>query len=128
MKIIREWHNGRLFKETRNGVIFTGNLGKTPAEMGLVFPSMMIQKTVPPQISPVPCDKWPLWARGLKRLARQEDKGIGDVVARTIGEEKSAAFKVFHKKITGRDCGCTGRQAKWNKLYPLNQPTTQNTP
>lgn len=67
----------------------------------------------------IPYDNWPLWAKALRHVSQPEDKGIGDVIARTIGPENSEAFKAWYKKTTGKDCGCTGRQAKWNLIYPL---------
>ncbi len=63
--------------------------------------------------------EWPMWTKALKQLATPEDKGIGDVVARTIGAENSEAFKKWFKVTTGKDCGCTGRQRRWNIEYPL---------
>ncbi len=69
-------------------------------------------------------DQWPLWAKALAIIAKPEDKGIGDVVARTIGAENSEAFKKWYKETTGKDCGCTGRQRRWNIEYPLNLKAT----
>ncbi len=63
--------------------------------------------------------EWPIWAKALKQLAKPEDKGIGDVVARMIGDEKSEAFKSWHLATFGKPCNCNGRQARWNLLYPL---------
>ena len=65
--------------------------------------------------------EWPIWAKALKQFAKPEDKGIGDVVARIIGEEKSSAFSAWYLAMFGKPCNCKGRQARWNKLYPLNQ-------
>ncbi len=62
----------------------------------------------------------PMWAKALKQLATPEDKGIGDVVARLIGEENSAKFKAWHLATFGRPCDCPGRQQRWNRQYPLN--------
>ena len=73
----------------------------------------------------IPSKQWPTWAKALKLIARPEDKGIGDVVARTIGAENSEAFKAFYHRVTGRLCNCKGRQERWNRLYPLNQQPTQ---
>ncbi len=63
--------------------------------------------------------EWPIWAKSLKHFAKPEDSGIGDVVARMIGDEKSAAFKAWHYATFGKPCNCSGRQARWNRLYPL---------
>ncbi len=70
-------------------------------------------------IQSIPLKDWPLWAKALAMIAKPEDKGIGDVVARTIGAENSEAFKKWFKATTGKDCGCTGRQRRWNIEYPL---------
>ncbi len=64
--------------------------------------------------------EWPMWAKALSQFATPDDKGIGDVVARTIGAENSEAFRKWYKATTGKDCGCTGRQRRWNIEYPLN--------
>jgi hypothetical protein len=63
--------------------------------------------------------KWPTWAKALKKFSKPEDKGIGDVITRTIGDERSDAFKKWYKATFGKSCGCTGRQAKWNQMYPF---------
>ncbi len=65
--------------------------------------------------------EWPIWAKALKQFAKPEDKGIGDVVARMIGDEKSEAFKAWHLATFGKPCNCTARRERWNRLYPLNQ-------
>jgi hypothetical protein len=66
-----------------------------------------------------PPDLWPVWARALKQFSTPDDKGIGDVVARMIGDENSMKFKAWHLATFGRPCGCVGRQERWNKQYPL---------
>jgi hypothetical protein len=68
----------------------------------------------------LPAAEWPIWAKALKHFATPQDKGIGDVVARMIGDENSAKFKAWHLATFGRPCGCNGRQARWNQMYPLN--------
>ncbi len=75
----------------------------------------------PKSILPTPIARkdWPLWAKALAMLAKPEDKGMGDIVARTVGAENSEAFKKWFKATTGKDCGCTGRQRRWNIEYPL---------
>ena len=64
-------------------------------------------------------ERWPMWATLLRQLSKPEDKGIGDVVARLIGDENSEKFKSGYKSTFNKDCGCKGRQARWNRLYPL---------
>jgi hypothetical protein len=73
------------------------------------------------ELQPIPYEDWPVWAKALKKLAMPDDVGIGDVVRRTIGEETSEKFKSWYKRVAGKDCGCNGRQAAWNKLYPLKK-------
>lgn len=68
---------------------------------------------------PLPYDQWPLWAKALKQFSTDADEGIGDVVARIIGDETSEAFKAWHLKTFGKPCNCAGRRNRWNKLYPL---------
>ena len=72
-----------------------------------------------PAVKPVPYPQWPIWAKAIKQFSKPEDKGIGDVVARMIGDENSAAFKAFYLKVTGKTCGCAGRRSQWNKQFPL---------
>ena len=67
----------------------------------------------------IPESAWPIWAKAMKRFAKPQDKGIGDVVARMIGDENSAAFKAWYFATFGKTCGCAGRQARWNAQYPL---------
>ncbi len=69
---------------------------------------------------PIPRDQWPTWAKVLAKFAKPEDKGIGDVVARMIGEENSEEFKAWYLVTFGKACSCTGRQKLWNIKYPLN--------
>ncbi len=76
------------------------------------------------KIQPIPRKDWPLWAKALAMISKPEDKGIGDVVTRTVGAENSEAFKKWFKATTGKDCGCTGRQKLWNQQYPLNLKAT----
>ena len=68
---------------------------------------------------PIQQDHWPVWAKALRQFSNDEDAGIGDVVARIIGDENSLAFKAWHLKTFGKPCNCVGRQNRWNKLYPL---------
>ncbi len=72
----------------------------------------------------LPLENWPIWAKALANFAILDDKGIGDVVARIIGDENSAKFKAWHLATFGRACGCNGRQNLWNQKYPLNLKAT----
>ncbi len=108
----RQYENGVLVKEILDGVEVTSNLGKTPLEVHGII------------IFPIPYPEWPLWVKALAMIAKPEDKGVGDVLARTIGSENSEAFKKWYKTTTGKNCGCTGRQLRWNIEYPLNLKAT----
>lgn len=67
----------------------------------------------------IPAQNWPVWAKALKLVAKPEDKGIGDVVARLIGNENSEAFEAWYLRTLGKPCGCKGRHEQWNRMYPL---------
>jgi hypothetical protein len=60
---------------------------------------------------------WPLILRPLRLKAQSGDRGLGDIVARTI--PKGAEFKAWFKKYLAIDCGCDQRQDWLNAQYPL---------
>lgn len=68
------------------------------------------------EIQPQP---WPVLMLPLKLLAKPEDKGLGDIVARTIGPLGGDAFKVWYQALFGQSCGCDARQEVWNQKWPL---------
>ncbi len=95
-------------------------LGKTPEQVeSEIRSSLQPFKSAREPIHPIPRKDWPVWVKALAQFATPNDKGIGDVVRRMIGEENSEAFKKWFKTTTGKDCGCTGRQRRWNIEYPL---------
>jgi len=113
MNIRRRFINGVLVEHTIDGV-------PQPLSNSIPVGQVGVQRSATPALArAVPLAEWPLWAKALKLLAKPEDKGIGDVVARTIGDEKSQAFKTWYKTTFKKDCGCAGRRAKWNALYPI---------
>ena len=59
---------------------------------------------------------WPLILRPMRLLAQPGDKGLGDIVARTI--PKGEDLKVWFKEH-GFNCGCTNRQNWLNVQYPI---------
>ena len=63
--------------------------------------------------------EWPKILLPLKLLARPGDKGLGDIIARTIGPIGGDAYKAWFQKTFGRSCGCTERQDQLNQKYPL---------
>ncbi len=73
---------------------------------------------------PTSVEQWPMWAKALAQFAKPEDKGIGDVVARMIGDERSEKFKAWYLVTFGKKCGCNGRQNLWNQKYQFNSKAT----
>ncbi len=71
-----------------------------------------------------PRQYWPWWARPLAEFATPEDQGMGDVIARMIGDENSEKFKAWYLVTFGKKCGCNGRHKLWNTKYPLNLKAT----
>ena len=69
------------------------------------------------QPSAVSFEKWPLWAKAMALMKKEEDKGVGDTVYRVIGLPASEAFKKWYARIFGKSCGCTQRQQRWNQQY-----------
>lgn len=70
---------------------------------------------------PIPHEQWPFWALALEILAKPEDKGIGDIIERTIGPIGGDKFKAWHLKVFKRGCGCSERQNTFNERFPLQK-------
>lgn len=62
---------------------------------------------------------WPVLLRPMKLLAQPQDKGLGDIVERTIGPVGGDAYKLWYKVTFGKTCGCTKRKDNLNERYPL---------
>jgi len=62
---------------------------------------------------------WPLHLRPFRLLAKEGDRGLGDIVARSIGPAISDKFIEWYKSVFGQDCGCRDRQIHLNTTYPL---------
>lgn len=63
---------------------------------------------------------WPGWCNLIKRFRKPTDAGIGDTVKRIADRAGGEAFKKISAAI-GIPCGCTERQARWNKRYPYQE-------
>ena len=63
------------------------------------------------------CRAWPHWAKLVKRLRHDGERGVGDTVQRIAAKFGGEKFKLWAGSM-GIPCGCTERQAKWNRLYP----------
>jgi hypothetical protein len=62
---------------------------------------------------------WPTYLLPFKLLAKEGDRGLGDIVARTIGPVGGDAFKTWYKETFDKGCGCHERQDYLNAAYPL---------
>ena len=63
--------------------------------------------------------EWPLWAKLVKRLRHDGERGVGDTVQRIAAKFGGEKFKLWAKSM-GLPCGCTERQGRWNALYPYD--------
>jgi len=52
-------------------------------------------------------------------MAQEGDKGLGDIIQRTVGPFGGEAFKKWHMKIFNVGCGCSERQNTLNIEFPL---------
>jgi hypothetical protein len=86
------------------------------AENTIVKGGQPITVNNPPNMAK-PFNQWPLWAKTLSLVKSDSDKGVGDTIARTIGDSNSAAFKAWYMVTFKRSCGCAARQEKWNKEF-----------
>jgi len=109
--VIKHWRNGLLVKHAINGV-------PQPIDQSIRPPARSLTRP-----HAIPESDWPLWAKAIKRLAKPEDRGIGDVLHRTIGPKTAMDSNAGFKATFNKDCGYAGRQARYNRLYPLNQTT-----
>jgi hypothetical protein len=63
---------------------------------------------------------WPMWALVAALFADDQDRGVGDTIARLVGPPRSEGWKRYHEAAFGvwvEPCGCAGEQADWNRLY-----------
>lgn len=86
--------------------------GPNPVRNRFTDPPSMIERGKP---SPA----WPLMLSPLKLLAKEGDRGLGDIVARVVGPIGGDAFKRWHFKIFGKPCSCGDRQDFLNADFPL---------
>jgi hypothetical protein len=71
-------------------------------------------------------DIWPGWAVVASLFRGPWDRGVGDTVARELGGSTGPAFKAHHEAIFGvwaQPCGCQGKVAEWNRVYPYQCET-----
>ena len=67
-----------------------------------------INKTTQPALyaNRVADDHWPMWAKALKLARTDADTGVGDTVARLLGDEFSDKYKAWYKATFGKYCRC----------------------
>ena len=68
---------------------------------------------------PVPREQWPAQFKALAAFANQDDKGLGDTFARLTAATGVSAVVHAVTAALKTSCGCAGRRASWNVLYPL---------
>jgi len=57
--------------------------------------------------------------KAISAMRIEEDAGVGDTVARLIGDELSEAYAKWFERVTGsRECGCSSRREWLNQRYP----------
>lgn len=81
--------------------------------------AMWDRKASGEQLQPKPPPE-PGWVRFIALFKIPEDAGVGDTVARYAAMLGGEKFKAWSKNI-GLPCGCTQRQAEWNRLYPYQR-------
>lgn len=63
---------------------------------------------------------WPLFLQPLKLFAKPDDKGLGDIVERTIGPIGGNLYNRWYIKTFGTKCPkCTEDKNNLNARYPL---------
>ncbi len=62
---------------------------------------------------------WGFMLNPLKLLAKEGDRGMGDIIERTIGPVGGEAYRRWWVKIFGKPCGCKERQESLNIEFPL---------
>ena len=60
---------------------------------------------IPQKAEPAKSQPWPLVLLPLKLLAQPGDKGLGDIVDRTVGPLGGEAFKAWYLRVFGESCG-----------------------
>ncbi len=64
-------------------------------------------------------NSWFLQLNVMRLLAKPTDRGLGDIVERTIGPVGGDAYKFWYEKTFSKPCGCTKRKDNLNERFPL---------
>ena len=73
----------------------------------------------PPVALNIKPEKWPAILLPLRLMAKEGDRGAGDIIARVVGPIGGEAFKAWYKVTFGKECGCGRRQEVLNARWPL---------
>jgi hypothetical protein len=79
--------------------------------------AIIVLAAAPARIQSAPYEKWPIWAKAVRKFSRPGDVGIGDTIVHLIGDTRSARFKEWFERKFGKSCGCTERQRWLNLRY-----------
>lgn len=74
---------------------------------------------------------WPVWVVVASLFRAESDRGVGDTLRRELGGLKSEPFKRHHELVFGlmvEPCGCRGKVAQWNRLYPYEKAPAPLSP
>jgi hypothetical protein len=106
------------------GTINAGACARAPTDAefraSLVRRAEALAEGPAPGLEAMPRSQWPLGIALVAMLARPEDRGIGDTVARVVGPVGGDLFKAWYRRVTGQDCGCGTRQESLNATYPYH--------
>jgi hypothetical protein len=58
----------------------------------------------------------PRWVKWIQRFRADDDTGVGDTIERLLGKWGERFKKTMQR--WNIDCGCSGRQRRFNRLYP----------
>ena len=130
MRCPKTWHTLIPLGELRGGeLIIEDSLVETLKDCPEPIPiqewNTSIKQSPLPAHKPEPIlpEAWPIWAQPMKLLAKDGDKGLGDIIARVVGTIGGDAYKAWHLKTFGHPCGCSERQESLNQKYPLTTAT-----
>lgn len=118
---------GRLQHITSNGRLSGDGLSiELPNTFNFNGDNITILLDINP-IQPVIPSQWPTILEPLKLLAREGDKGMGDIVDREIAKVNSEKYKHWFQGVFGQSCKCTWSKEYLNMKYPLDSKTFNPT-
>lgn len=64
--------------------------------------------------------EWPVWAKLLRSLRHDSDRGVGDTAERLFGLFGTEQFKRWHVEVFGTPCRSECPK-EWNARFPYEQ-------